>query len=139
MRKVVSIAMVFMMLLSVVNLTVVSHFCQGNITAVKVSVYNQKSLSCGMEDHSTSSPTGKSFKKHCCENESASLKVDSNYSPSYSKSLDVFQKEIHHAGILFSEVFRPVVLASKTLHPLSPPDIVPIRSVEQASICVFRI
>lgn len=127
------------MLLSVVNLTVVSHICQGNVTAVKVSVADQKSFSCGMEDHSTSSPTGKFFKKHCCENESASLKVDSSYSPSYSKSPDVFKKEIHHAGILFSEAFRPVVLTSKTIHSLSPPDNVPIRSVEQATICVFRI
>lgn len=127
------------MLLSVVNLTVVSHICQGNITAVKVSVVDQKSLSCGMEDHSTSSPVGKFFKKHCCKNESASLKVDSSYSPSYSKSPDVFQKEINHVGILFSEVYGPVVLASKTLHSLSPPDIVPTRSVEQADICVFRI
>lgn len=139
MRRIVSILMAFMMVLSVINLSVVSHFCQGEIKEVKVSVAGQSSVSCGMEDHSAASPSGKIFKKQCCENESSSLKVDSNYSPSYSKSPDVFQKEIHHAGILFSEAFRSVVLTSKTIHLLSPPDIVPIRSVEQADICVFRI
>lgn len=139
MRRIVSILMVFMMLLSVINLSVVSHFCQGEIKDVSISVVEQSPLSCGMEDLSAASASGPIFKKQCCENESSSLKVDSNYSPSYSKSLDVFQKEIHHSGILFSEAFRLVVLTSKTIHSLSPPDIVPIRSVEQADICVFRI
>ena len=127
------------MLLSMINLSVVSHLCQGKIMAVKISVTDQSSFSCGMEDHSVISPTGKFFKKHCCENESSSLKVDSNYSPSYNKSLTVFQKEIHYAGILLSETFKAAVFTTKTAHTLSPPDIVPIHSIGQADLCVFRI
>jgi len=127
-----------MILLSVINLSVVSHLCQGKVIAVKISLSDQPSYSCCMDDHDGSS-SGTVFKNHCCANESTSLKVDRDYSPSYSKSPDVFQKEIHHPAILLGETFKSATFTGKISHTFSPPDNIPMHSVEQADICVFRI
>jgi hypothetical protein len=139
MKKIASILMASMVLLSVLNLTVGAHFCHDKVMEVKMSLVNQTSHSCGMESPSSSAPTGNVFKSKCCSNESASLKVDSNYAPSVFKNLPVFQKEIHVSAVLLSELVQPFA-DSKISKPLfSPPEKYPLHSVDLAAICVFRI
>ncbi len=135
----VSIVMAFMVLLSVVNLSVATHLCQGKVVDMKISITGQKPHSCGMEDNHDSSPIGSIFKNKCCANELTSLKVDSNYSPSYFKNLPVFQNEIHFAAALVADMMNSPVFTKTSSYILSPPDILPIHSVDLASICVFRI
>ena len=139
MRKVVSTLMAFMILLSILNLTVGAHLCHDRVMAVKMSITGEKPHSCGMEDTDISSPVGSSFKNKCCSNESALFKVDSNYSPSFFKNITVFQKDLHYSAVLMSDLLNIFVTSRTSKSNFSPPYPVPPQSVDLATVCVFRI
>ena len=127
-------------LLAGLHLSIASHFCQGELISVKVSIANKEATtSCCMEGVSTSSPSGKVFKKHCCDNGLTTLAVDDNYSPSFSKSLDISPKVTEVFIVPLKEMIREMAF-SQSSHPiLSPPGIFSKSTVELTEICVFRI
>lgn len=138
MRKAASILMAILVLLTGLHLSIASHFCQGKLVNVNVSVTG-KITPCSMGGEASSYPGSKFSKKHCCDNELSTLKVDSNYSPSFAKSLEVSQKVIHISGFPLTESVRELVFTKKSEPIFSPPGIFRTNTVELASICVFRI
>ena len=104
MRKIASILMAILVLLTGIHLSIASHLCQGKLVAVKLSITSENTTSCCMGGNSLSSPSGKIIKKHCCDNGLTTLMVDSDYSPSFAKSIDVAQKIIHYSGIPSTEI-----------------------------------
>ena len=139
MKKTASILMAVLLLLTGIHLSIASHSCQGKLVAVKVSITSENTTSCCMEGNSFSSPSGKIVKKHCCDNGLTTLTVDSNYSPSFAKNIDVAQKLIYISGIPLTEIVRDLAFTRNSHSIHSPPGIYLINTVELADICVFRI
>jgi hypothetical protein len=138
-RKAASIFLAVLVLLTGLHLSIASHFCGGQLADVKISLTG-KDASCGMEAESDSSfPSGKFIKTHCCTNDLTTLTVDSNYSPSFAKSIDVLQKVIHISGIPLTEIVKDLAFTHYSHPILSPPGIFRANTVELADICVFRI
>ena len=126
-------------LLAGLHLSIASHLCQGELISVKVCFANKEATSCCMEGISTSSPSGKIFKKHCCDNGLTTLAVDDNYSPSFSENLGISPKVTQVFIVPLKEMIREMAF-SQSSHPiLSPPGIIPKNTVELTEICVFRI
>ncbi len=139
MKKAVSIFMATLLLMTGLHLSFASHFCGGNLVAVKFSITGGNA-SCGMENESGSTlPAGKFFKTHCCDDDLTTLTVDSNYSFSSVQGKDFTQKVVPDFVIPLTEII-PEFFSSRYFNPvLSPPGIFRRNSVELATICVFRI
>ena len=137
MKKFFTIPLALLILLSGMHFTIATHYCGGKIAATKVSLSGEEAT-CGMIHDSDNSRETR-ISRHCCDDERAVYKIDSDYSPS------AFQ---------FKEVTRPILLefhipAGLSLHSAlnsvtntvigSPPDYNPANAVSMADICVFRI
>ena len=131
--------MAVLVLMTGIHLSLSSHFCSGQLTGVKFSITG-KSSSCGMErEMSLPLPASKSFKTHCCTNELTTLSVDSNYSPSFTKSLNFYQKVLNNLSFPLTENLRHFVFTQYSYPILSPPGISQYNTVELEKICVFLI
>jgi hypothetical protein len=139
MKRTASILMAILVLLTGIHLSIASHSCQGKLVNVKVSITGEKSSSCCMDSSAPASPSGKIAKKHCCDNGLTTLTVDSNYSPSFNKSIDVAQKVIQISGTPLTEIIRDFAFTQYSHSILSPPGIYRTNAVELADICIFRI
>jgi hypothetical protein len=139
MRKTASILMAIIVLLTGIHLSIASHLCQGRVVNVNFSITGTNVSSCCMKGDVIPSPSGKTIKTHCCVNELTTLTVDSNYSPSYFKNIDVSQKVIHTSGVLLKEIVSKSAFTQNSHSTHSPPGIYLINAVELADICVFRI
>jgi hypothetical protein len=138
-RKTASIFLAILVLLTGIHLSISSHFCCGQLAAVKVSVIG-KSASCGMEGNASATlPAGKVIKSHCCANELTTLSVDSNYSPSFAKNVDILQKVTPINGALLIEIDKSLTFVKNPYPILSPPGICQMSAVELEEICIFRI
>jgi hypothetical protein len=138
-RKITSILLAFLLVLTGIHLSVSSHFCSGQLAGVKVSLIG-KDASCGMEGKASASfPADKLIKSHCCTNELTTLSVDSNYSPSFTKSLHILQKVTPIYGVHPGEIDKLLTSYKNPCLILSPPGIYQTSAVELEEICVFRI
>ena len=138
MKKLFSIFFAALILLSGMHLSLATHYCGGEVSAVKVSFTHQKA-SCGMckED---STPTDKSVSNEsCCKDEMSFYAVDNNFSPS--------TLQINHTANQLLQVFDfPKTIGIQFLHTNSatntnvqPPGNYIASAVSLPDICVFRI
>jgi hypothetical protein len=139
MKKLLSISLAVLMLLSGMNLTVATHFCGGSLAASKVS-FSGKLATCGMENETNQcAATGLHSDTDCCTNHVSHLNVDHNYSPEFfafkyfgHQLLQVFvvpQNQINYSYTAFNVVRTNA----------SPPGIIQASDVSLPDICVFRI
>lgn len=139
MKKLLSISLGFLMLLSGLQLTISMHYCGGELVDSKVSVLGHIA-SCGMEgpvDECTKQ--GSHVDSGCCNNKVSVYAVDHNYSPSFSEfkafSQSVLQMFTIPASITnysFTSFFQIDTNAS-------PPGPLIASAVSLPKICVFRI
>jgi hypothetical protein len=140
MKKFLSISFSFLILLSVVHITIATHYCGSEIaTSKKISVTGELA-SCGMESvNDNCTLPGKHFGTHCCNDKVSVLAVDNNYNPSFS--------EFKHFSKHVLQVFEiPVSIPNHTLSVsnfictnVSPPGSFLVSDVSLPYICVFRI
>ncbi len=138
MKKALSILFVFLIILSVMHVTIASHYCgSAEATFNKVSVTGELA-SCGMEgpDDECSTP-GSHFGQHCCDDKISILAVDNNYTPSYT-GFTSFAKNI------LQIYFIPVTIEAHSLVAInhistnaSPPVNLLVSNVSLPKICVF--
>ena len=82
MKKLFSILFAGMILLSGMHLSIATHFCGGELAAVKWSVLDEKA-GCGMEMVKPACTAEKSIEaESCCKDHMSFYAVDSNYNPS---------------------------------------------------------
>lgn len=82
MKKLFSIVFAVMILLSGMHLSLASHYCGGELAAVKLSVDDAKAT-CGMQATDKYASAGTSFTaESCCKDEISDYTVDNNYNPS---------------------------------------------------------
>lgn len=85
MKKLLSISIALLMLLSGMQLTISTHYCGGEFAESKVSLVGHIA-SCGMESATDEcTQPGNHVKSSCCNDEISAYEIDHNYSPSFSE------------------------------------------------------
>ena len=139
MKKDFSILFALMILLSGMHLTLATHLCGGELSAVKVS-FTHKNASCGMCGEEQTSTKAQSISaESCCKDEMAFYAVDNNYSPS---SFQVNKPAQQLAQVFFipANVGTHFISSNfSTYTNVHPPDNYFVSDVNLPDICVFRI
>lgn len=136
MKKVLSLLIVLIVLLSSMHLSFATHRCGGELVDARMT-FGQSAHACGMMDESITK--GISFESPCCENHLSNWTVDKHY---LTTSFDLSQLPLF-SGLLFTTptILKDVCFTS--LLPLNtnvkPPGMLPVSSVSLPFIGVFRI
>ena len=139
MKKLFSILFAALILLSGMHLSLTTHLCGGEVSAVKLSFTHQKAA-CGMCEAEQTSPTGKTISNEsCCKDQMAFYAIDNTYSPS--------SLQINHTAKQLLQVFDiPKTIGIQSIHTNSalhtnvqPPNLCMANAVSLPDICVFLI
>lgn len=139
MKKLFSISIAFIMLLSGLQLTVSRHYCGGELAQSKVSLTGHVA-SCGMETATDDcTQPGNHVKSSCCNNKVSVYEVDHNYSPSFTEFKAFAQTVLQVFVIPENITFHSLTSFSNLYTDVSPPGFLPANAVSLPNICVFRI
>ena len=138
MKKIFSIAVTTIILISGMHLAVAKHYCQGELAAMRITLIGENAT-CGMEESTAfDSHVIDGFSAKCCSNESTPMGVDQNY--------DSFHQEFNtlRSLSLFTYVPSELVFSIQNssiynFKSIIPPDNVLAGPKGPADICVFRI
>jgi hypothetical protein len=138
-KKAVSILLVLIMALSVVRLSIATHYCGDKVADTRVSL-SGKLASCGMEDTEKNYPMPiDRFTTHCCDDQLITIGIINIFITSIS-----FVKENSHSvcQVLFVPVnqsFHLTTTVNNLYSTFNPPGGFLTHSVSLNDICVFRI
>lgn len=139
MKKLFSISIAFIMLLSGLQLTISRHYCGGELAQSKVSLTGHVA-SCGMETATDDcTQPGDHVKSSCCNNKVSVYEVDQNYSPSFTEFKAFAQTVLQVFVIPENITFHSLTSFSNLYTDVSPPGFLPSNTVSLPKICVFRI
>jgi hypothetical protein len=139
MKKISTIAVALLLLLSGMHITIATHFCGGELAATRVSVTGIVA-SCGMvHDEISNTSAETSFKSNCCENESDVYAVDEDYSTSEFHFKKIAQVILQIFYVPKGFLYHSNILQYTFLANASPPISIMANAVSMADICVFRI
>ena len=143
MKKVFSISLLLLFLLSTANLNIIRHFCGGRLAEVKLVILNGN-VSCGMDsENARCKPSGTPCnssegvsKKNCCENELTQISITDDYKPASDSELTNLQSLIiaFHSNNIFTQLQGHV---TPIRNYKTPPD--DIHSVSLSFIRVFLV
>jgi hypothetical protein len=139
MKKLFSISIAFMMLLSGLQLTISRHYCGGELADAKVSLTGHVA-SCGMEGEADEcAQPGDHIKSHCCNNQVSFYTVDHNFAPSFSE-FRAFEQPVLQVFILPEiQNFSALTAYNRIYTDVSPPPNWLVSDVNLPDIGVFRI
>ena len=140
MKKLLSILFVFLIILSVMHITIATHYCAcANATFVKVT-FASELASCGMESSEKEYSTpGNHLEKPCCDDNVSVLAVDNNYAPSFT-NFSAFAQHILQVYIVpVSFEIHSLTEINLTCSDVSPPRNFLVHAVSLPKICVFLI
>jgi hypothetical protein len=139
MKKVVSILMALLVLLSTLHVTVASHYCHGTLAAANISLTGHQP-GCGMEEAETPSADGlQLLPQTCCNNIASVFSVDNNYTPSQFQIIKELQNSFVYL-LAAPQIVTTNQLASYKIIPnISPQALFKLREVPLDFICVFRV
>jgi hypothetical protein len=136
-QKISSIVLVFIFLLSGMQLSIATHLCHGNKVAVKVS-FSGKTASCGMETKQTCKKV-KKITGNCCSNIVDTYHTDGNYKPVFVSSPDITKKLGQNYLFAFSlPLLSNSYIPNTTVKVFTPPSVKSQMPVLE-KICVFLI
>ncbi len=139
MKKVFSISLSLLMVVTMLHISVAMHYCEGKGATTMVSL-SGKLASCCMTCSEEEIPLqGTNFTNHCCDDAVTFCGISSNYTPTYSFVPESYQYNFQVLAI-------PVALSAKSqtdtyllYSNVSPPGALMSTHVDLSSICVFRI
>jgi hypothetical protein len=139
MKKLFSISIALIMLLSGMQLTISRHYCGGALAESKVSLVGHIA-SCGMETATDEcTQPGNHVKSSCCNDQVSVYAVDHNYSPSFTEFKAFSQTVLQVFTIPENIAFHSLTPVAQILTDVSPPGFLPANAVSLPKICVFRI
>lgn len=139
MKKLFSISLAFLMLLSGMQLTISRHYCGGELADSQVSVWGHVA-SCGMETETDNcTPANTIEESDCCKNKVSIYTIDHNYSPSFTEFKAFSQTVLQVFTIPENITLRSLTPASQLYTDIYPPGFLPTSAVSLPKICVFRI
>jgi len=138
MKKVVSIFMVVLLLATMFQLTLSTHYCGGEVAATRISLSGELA-SCGMEGTEDSCPIeGRIQHKSCCEDFVTVFSTDNTYTPSpvIAESFsNISNNFLIPEGTLVPQQELPI----NQFSDVWPPGYLMSTDVDLSCICVFRI
>jgi hypothetical protein len=139
MKKVISIALTFIILTALIHFSVATHYCGGTIAATKVSL-SGKLANCGMENDEKDLPvTGTFITTHCCDNIVVYCVINGNYFPSFTFVPESYQQYIHDFSIPENMKLNSVACLKSIYTSESPPGDFAPNSVDLSTIRIYRI
>ena len=138
MKKLLSISFALLIVLSGMHFTIATHYCGGELSAVKVSVSGELA-SCGMETDKDYLLPGIHIETDCCQNQGSVFAVDHNYSPSFTEFNAFAQTVLQVYPIPENITFHSLTAENQSITTASPPGFLPSNAVSLPKICVFRI
>lgn len=139
MKKILSISIALLVLLSGLQLTVSRHYCGGELAGSKVSLIGNIA-SCGMEGEADDcAQPSNHLESSCCKNQVSVYAVDHNFAPSFT-SFKAFEQLVLQVFIL-PEVqnFKAFTAYNHFYTDVSPPPNWLVSDVNLPDIGVFRI
>jgi len=139
MKKILSISVALLMLLSGLQLTISHHYCGGELADTKVSVTGHVA-SCGMEGETDDcAQPGAHVESHCCNNQVSVYTVDHNFAPSVTE-FKTFEQPVLQVFILPEiQDFNALTAYNRIYTDVSPPPNWLVNDVNLSDIGVFRI
>ena len=139
MKKLLSISIAFLMLLSGLQLTISRHYCGGELAQSKVSLTGHLA-SCGMETATDDcTQPGNHVQSSCCDNKVSVYAVDQNFTPSFSDFHSFAQNVLQVFIVPESTSIRSFTAINLSCTDTSPPENLLVDAVSLPKICVFRI
>jgi hypothetical protein len=139
MKKVFSISVTLLILVTMLHFSIAIHYCQGKEFASKLSLTG-KLASCGMEDNEKALPgTGTNFTNKCCDDVVTYFGRDNNFVPSYSFIPEFFQSSFQSFALPLEFSADYSAYSIHTYTNESPPGALMSTNVDITDICVFRI
>ena len=139
MKKLLSISLALLMLLSGMQLTISMHYCGGELADSKVSVTGHLA-SCGMETETDNCTSANTIEEtDCCRNKVSIYLVDQNYSPSYSEFKIFSQSVLQIFSLPENNSFHSIFATNTISTDVSPPENKLVHAVSLPKICVFLI
>lgn len=140
MKKIFSILFTFLILLSVMHITIATHHCgSADKTFEKVSVTGELA-SCGMEGpNDKCSAPGNHFEDHCCDNSLSILAVNHDYAPSFTNFTAFSQHVLQVYIVPVSIEVHSLTTLNLISTSVSPPDNFRVHAVSLPKICFFLI
>jgi hypothetical protein len=139
MKKLLSISLALLMLLSGMQLTISMHYCGGELADSKVSITGHIA-SCGMESSNDGcSQPESNMESGCCNNQVSVYALDQNYSPSFTEFKSFAQSVLQVYLVPENVSFHSITSLLQTSTDASPPGNYLATAVSLPKICVFRI
>ena len=139
MKKLFSISIALIMLLSGMQFTISTHYCGGEFADSKVSIVGHLA-SCGMESSTDEcSQPGSHVKSSCCNDQVSVYEVDHNYSPSFTEFKAFSQTVLQVFTVPENSTLHSITPLGQLFTDVSPPGLILANSVSLPKICVFRI
>ena len=138
MKKLFSISLALLILISGMHVTFAAHICGGEVAAVKWSLSSEQA-SCSMESHQQTAKANQSVASNCCHNKVAVYAVDNNYQPSPYQANNIL-KHADYTIAATAMIFSPALSTFPTKGCFAaPPNLPTVSRVSLPMICVFRI
>jgi len=139
MKKLFSISLALIMLLSGLQLTISMHYCGGELADSKVSLVGHVA-SCGMESGTDGCTQPITIgAASCCQNSISVYEVDHNYSPSFTGFKAFSQTILQVFTIPANNTLHSLTPVNQLYSDASPPGFLLASAVSLPKICVFRI
>jgi len=138
MKKLLSISLTFLILLSGMHFTIATHYCGGKIAEIKLS-FSGELATCGMETDKDYLLPGVNVETDCCQNRGSILLVDHNFSPSFTIFKIAPQNLLHVFEIPECIQIHSLTNSNIICTNTSPPSCSPVNAVSLPKICVFQI
>ena len=139
MKKLLSISIALLMLLSGMQLTISQHYCGGELAQSKVSLTGHIA-SCGMESGTDDcTQTGNRVKSSCCNDQVSVYSVDHNFTPSFTNFHSFAQNVLQVFIVPESTSIHSSTAINLSSTDTNPPENLLVDAVSLPKICVFRI
>jgi hypothetical protein len=139
MKKVLSIFLSMVLMLSLVHISVAMHYCGGKVYSSKVSLTGVLAT-CGMEVTDQSQlHHGTNLTKHCCDDFLTLYGIDNFYTPSYFFIPESYQNNFHVLALHEKSTVTHLIETDYIAANVSPPGELMSTCVDLSDICVFRI
>jgi hypothetical protein len=139
MKKLFSISIALIMLLSGMQLTISNHYCGGELADSKVSVVGNIA-SCGMESATDEcTQPGSHIESSCCNDKVSVYAVDHNFTSSFTDFHSFAQTVLQVFIVPESTLPYSYTAINLSSTDTSPPGNLLVDAVSLPKICVFRI
>jgi hypothetical protein len=137
-KKIFSISLIILTIAAMLQLSVSTHWCRGNIAGTKVSLIG-KTAGCGMEDSNESIPvSGLAYSSHCCKTVVSFYGITGNYFPSFQFVPGTFHQLTQNFNIP-DRIAVSYPSSLKVYLDKSPPHDYSCHNVDLTEICTLRI